>query len=390
MKKKAYLILTLFFLSSFNFAISQTYQRTINFDGINRNFTLHIPANYTGSTSVPLLFIFHGGGGIANQFMAQTSDMRPMADTAGFILVYPQAAVDPTDGSNSWLHKSPTTHNDVFFIETLIDSLSNEYLIDNNRVYACGYSEGGIFSYELGCRLNNRIAAFASVSGSMLTDSFRSSYYNLPVCSPSHPTAVMLIPGTSDSSPHSSYSGLDPYYMSVDDITNYWSSYNNTNSNPSVFQVSNTNTNDGSTVERRIWENGTNCVTTQELKVIGGGHDWPGSFGNMDIDASTEIWNFVSQYNMNGLISCSTNSIQNQIINSDIMIYPNPVTDGFINIELSHNNPIEIRSLDGKLMWKSPDYFNGTKITVQTLNWASGMYFVNANNHCVRNLIISE
>ena len=96
-----------------------------------------------------LYFFFHGGGGIANQFMAQTSDMRPIADTAGFILVYPQTLsiqlMEVILG-----YTKPTTHNDVFFIET-IDSLSNEYLIDNNRVYACGYSEGGIFSYELGC-----------------------------------------------------------------------------------------------------------------------------------------------------------------------------------------------------------------------------------------------
>ena len=56
------------------------------------------------------------------------------------------------------------------FIEAIIDTLSTEFNVNNDRVYACGYSEGGIFSYELGCRLNNRIAAFGSVSGSMLTD----------------------------------------------------------------------------------------------------------------------------------------------------------------------------------------------------------------------------
>ena len=111
-----------------------------------------------------------------------TNDMRSLADTAAFIAVYPQAAVDPTDGSNSWLHKAPTTHNDVNFIEAIIDTLRNQYSIDNDRVYACGYSEGGIFSYELGCRLNNRIAAFSSVSGSMLVDAFRVSYYNLGNC----------------------------------------------------------------------------------------------------------------------------------------------------------------------------------------------------------------
>ena len=128
--------------------------------------------------------------------MNNENDMRPIADTAGFIAVYPQAAIDPIDGSNAWLHKTPTTHNDVYFIEAIIDSLSSEFNIDNDRIYACGYSEGGIFSYELGCRLNNRIAAFASVSGSMFTDSYRVS--NGLVRASSHPTAVLLIPGTND------------------------------------------------------------------------------------------------------------------------------------------------------------------------------------------------
>ena len=43
--------------------------------------------------------------------------------------------------------------------------------------------------------------------------------------------------------------------------------------------------------------------------MIGGGHDWPGSFGNMTIDANIEIWKFVSLYDINGLISCITTSV---------------------------------------------------------------------------------
>ena len=64
--------------------------------------------------------------------------------------------------------------------------------------------------------------------------------------------------------------------------------------------------NDGSTVERKRWLNGDNCSSVQELKVIGGDHDWPGIFGNMDIDATNEIWNFVSKYDINGLIDCNS------------------------------------------------------------------------------------
>ena len=103
--------------------------------------------------------------------------MRPIADTAGFTAIYPQAAIDPDDGSFSWLHKAPTTHNDIFFIEAIIDTLSTQYMIDNNRVYVRGYSEGGIFFYELDAD-SNRIAAFSSVAGSMLVD-VRDSYYDL-------------------------------------------------------------------------------------------------------------------------------------------------------------------------------------------------------------------
>lgn len=324
----------------FNLYGQQQLNRTLFFDGQNRSFIVYVPPSYDGSTQVPLVFNFHGGGGTSSSFIF-TNDMRPIADTANFIAVYPQAAVDPTDGSNSWLHKTPTTHNDVNFIEAIIDTLSNEYNIDNDRVYACGYSEGGIFSYELGCRLNNRIAGFASVSGSMLVDAFRVSYYNLGNCSPIHPTAVLLIPGTSDFSPHSSYSGLQPYYMSVNEITTYWANHNNTDINPTVTSVPNTNTSDGSTVERRIWENGDNCVAIQELKVINGGHDWPGSYGNMDINASQEIWKFLSNYDVNGLINCGSTEIS---VSNDkeIEIFPNPFTD-LLTIKLGNKKELNFK-----------------------------------------------
>ena len=116
-------------------------------------------------------------------------------------------------------------------------------------------------------------------------------------------------------SPHSTYTGFQPYYMSADEITTYWSNYNNTDTNPIISQLPNINTSDGSTVEHRVWENGDNCLRVEELKVNGGGHDWPGTFGNMDIDATSEIWDFVSQFNINGLINCSS-TFQNNLTNS--------------------------------------------------------------------------
>ena len=62
-------------------------------------------------------------------------------------------------------------------------------------------------------------------------------------------------------------------------------------------------------VERYTWATASGCIYVEELKVIGGGHDWPGVNGNMTIDADEEIWQFVSKYDINGFIECSTASI---------------------------------------------------------------------------------
>ena len=301
----------LFFIITFSFSQQQVTE-TIFFDGLEREYIIYIPASYNSTVEFPVLFSFHGGSGYADDFI-QTNDMRPIADTANFIAVYPQGAIDPEGGTTSWIHKAPTDHDDIFFVEAIIDNLSFEYAIDQSRIYACGYSEGAILSYELGCRLNSKIAAFAAVSGSMLENYYRNDIYGWGPCSPVHPTGMMLIPGTDDQNPHSTYEGLSyydmPLYMSVGDITTYWSNYNNTDLNPIMTNIEDSFPNDGSTVQRKRWLNGNNCTSIQELMVLGGDHDWPGSFGNMDINASNEIWNFVSKYDINGLINCNSSSI---------------------------------------------------------------------------------
>ena len=274
------------------------------YDGHNREYILYIPSSYSSSTATPILFAFHGGTGYADDFMNYEADFRPIADTAGFILVYPQALGDPNDCFNtSWLHKDPTNHKDIFFIEALIDTLSTLYNIDNDRIYACGYSLGGMFSYELACNLNYKIAAISSVSGAAFIGAFGN-------CDLYHPTAVLTINGTTDNEhPYNDQSGV---FFPVPHISEFWANHNNTDQTPVVATIPDYDPNDGSTVERYSWLNGDNCVYVEELKVIYGGHQWPGTFGNMDIDASNETWRFVSKFNTSGLINCSSTNTKNQ------------------------------------------------------------------------------
>jgi len=303
-----------FFLITIGFS-QQQITETIVYDGESREYILYIPESYQANEEAPLMFNFHGGNGYASDWILG-SNMTSVADLEGFFLVFPQALADPNDGGSlNWIHKEPTDHDDIYFIESIIDELASQYMIDQSRVYACGYSLGGEFTYEVLCRLNFRIAAGAAVARTM-----QSFQYNN--CNLEHPTSLMTILGTDDFV--SPYEGLswngELYYVSADDMHAYWASFNNTDSDPIIIDIPNFNTSDGSTVERKTWANGTNCVSVEELKVNGGGHDWPGVFGNMDIDSDEEIWNFVSKHDINGLIDCSSSSLEDMQISEKKII----------------------------------------------------------------------
>ena len=54
----------------------------------------------------------------------------------------------------------------------------------------------------------------------------------------------------------------------------------------------NISNNDGSTVSYEKYGVDEECEKVWLYTVNGGGHDWPGAYGNMDIDSSREAWLF--------------------------------------------------------------------------------------------------
>ena len=138
------LLLSLPFLGS----AQQTITYSITVDAVQREFILYIPASYSGSTSVPLVFSFHGLGGNA-QAQMEDHDFRPVADTAGFIVAHPLGAPILGPGLRGWNFGNDSLPNDVHFTSAMIDTLAAEFNIDLDRVYACGMSFGGFFSIYL-------------------------------------------------------------------------------------------------------------------------------------------------------------------------------------------------------------------------------------------------
>ncbi|MBK9457533.1 MAG: hypothetical protein IPO24_19130 [Bacteroidetes bacterium] len=117
--------------------------------------------------------------------------------------------------------------DDVAFLSALIDSLDAEYNIDLNRVYSTGMSNGGFMSHALACELSNRIAAIASVTGSIDKD-------RMPFCDPQHNTPVMQIHGTADETVP--YDG-NFEFLPVDSVVSYWVKQNHCDATPEFTEV---------------------------------------------------------------------------------------------------------------------------------------------------------
>ena len=367
------LLSLLVFIAFLTVSQAQGYiSQTIQHDGLTREYSIYIPASYDGTTNFPLLFNFHGGDGVIADWQT-TADMRPIADTANFILVYPQARPDPSDGmSLNWIPKVPGAFDDVPFISALIDTIASNYQIDHNRIYACGYSLGGDMSFELGCKLSNRIAAIAPVARTMQANP--NSF-----CSPVHPTGVLTILGTDDFiSPYggSVFGGIE-YYISAAATHRYWATRNNCDTTATMSAVS-------PSVERYTWSTSSGCAYVEELKVIGGGHDWPGSFGNMTIDANEEIWQFVSRYDINGLIGCATTSIhENNSMLENYRVYPNPVnTQLTIDLGLAEEKEFRLYNPIGELVLGGVLNSQISKIDLSSL--APNVYILNIENQSIR------
>jgi polyhydroxybutyrate depolymerase len=299
----------------------QTIYDTIVHDGLQRAFILYVPEIYTPDSPAPLILNFHGYTSTAFEQM-NYGDFRPVSDTAGFLLVHPMGTLDNA-GNTYWNANWGGDVDDVGFTEALIDSLSTAYAIDQEKIYSTGMSNGGFMSYALACELSNRIAAIASVTGSMVVNSQNN-------CNPDPPVSVMEIHGTADLVVP--YSG-NFFMEGIPEVLDFWIAQNQCNTIPEVTEMPDLDPTDGCTVEYYLYSNGLNSATVEHFKVINGGHTWPGSIfstgagnTNQDINASTEIWKFFRKYDINGLITpTGQNMAPGHPFN--ISISPNPAKD---------------------------------------------------------------
>ncbi|MBK8937890.1 MAG: hydrolase [Polyangiaceae bacterium] len=148
---------------------------------------LHVPESHDGSAALPLVLGLHG-------FTASPEDIRDsshldrVGDERGFISAFPEGKSGSWNGGVCCGVSEWNEEQDVAFIAATLDAISAQYCVDDRRVHATGFSNGGFLTHRLACELSDRVASIGVVAGQE----------GVETCTPSRPVPVLHIHGTAD------------------------------------------------------------------------------------------------------------------------------------------------------------------------------------------------
>lgn len=361
--QKIFSLILVTLLSAALFA--QTTVKTFMHDGQNRQYRIFVPSSYNGHP-VPVVMAFHGMGDNSANFSG--IGLNTLANRDTFITIYPDALVDPVFQASGWNcgvgvsgFYVNSTVDDIGFVNRILDSLSVNYAIDTNRVYATGFSLGGFFAERLACELNNRIAAIASVSGTI----------GVAInCNPGRAVPVMHIHGTADST--ITYAGgfnipgLGTFKvgMSVAELINHWTGNNDCQNTPDTTNVPNVGGYSIDQIHYPACDAGSEFL---HYKVYGLGHNWISNY------YPNEIWEFLRKHEK------PQQTVAARAIKpvKEIQIYPNPAAESvYINLKDQQVEKILLTDLSGKVLYEHHLPTQHKQITIPLKDISNGLYLL--------------
>lgn len=172
-----------------------TNAETLVVGNVERAFELFVPES-APKTSAPLLVVLHGRLGSAKQIREQAG-FDEEARRLGIVVAYPDG-VDRRWGDFRQLtvkesaRKGTRLADDVGFLSALIDTLVARGLVDMERVFLAGHSNGGFMALTFACLRAEKIKGVASVAGGLATAVAGAE------CALARPVSTIVFHGTDD------------------------------------------------------------------------------------------------------------------------------------------------------------------------------------------------
>ena len=243
--------------------------------GKARTYLLYVPNNV--QDNAPLVISLHGAGGVVST-TSHDPDFNSIADQEGFIVAYPQGLQTTFPGLGGMQAPGWTSTGeenfDTEFLKAVVEDIASRYTLDRQRLYCCGFSNGGMMTYVMANTCSHIFAAFAAISGYPINE-FHLHHTSW------RPVPFLHIHGKADD--FVKYS-LVPYI--IEDMVDR----NGANPVPQVTTVNGKYT-------KNVYEAGEGGFPIVFYEIDGMGHS-PFTNNTEDNNSSKTMWNFFKQYTL--------------------------------------------------------------------------------------------
>jgi polyhydroxybutyrate depolymerase len=300
-----------------------SYVFTLSFDGLHRDYRLHVPPQAAAGRPLPLVLNLHGAtqNGLLEEVQ---SGMDASADQDGYLVAYPDGTriatvltPDPVAKQAQYGWNAgrccglPVTRHidDVGFLERVIADIAHRTPTDLRRVYMTGISNGGMMAYAMASEASDHVAAVSSVSGQV----------ELPAIHPSRPVPTLEFHSVND--PIARWAGVPnrnpALRLSVMEGIDQWVRADGCRprpvTGPTVVGMAGT-ISAGQTATPVTYQHCRSGTEVALWRFTGSGHVWPGitlntgppntwilqgvGRGIVLVDANEAMWQFFRRYSL--------------------------------------------------------------------------------------------
>jgi polyhydroxybutyrate depolymerase len=230
--------------------------------------------------------------------------MNAVAEKEAFLVAYPNGTGLGlgllnwnAGGATPMVYAEQKGVDDIGFIRRMLAVIGESYKVDDRRIYATGFSKGGMLAYRLACEMSDQIAAIAPVAATQQVEE----------CRPDHGVAILHVHGTADENVplkggKGRHTAKKAYYRAVHEVLDSWRTRNSCDSETVT-------THKAGNVVCRQYKGCKGNADVAFCLVEGGGHGWHGpgieptvaqkkrgDRLNQDMDLSRMIWEFFKKH----------------------------------------------------------------------------------------------